>query len=309
MKIAYIGKFAKLWDEEAIALGLEEAGATVERIEESGMYNEVLTRIEAFNPDVVLGAKYNVFWQKKFFQWLKTKPYISASWTFDLLIGHPPRESRVRSYRFLYCDVVFLTDGGHMKEYKDIGVNVRLLRQGIPDEFCYMAEPEEGPDIVFVGTENPTFPYRQNLMRLLKHEYGSRFTWIGQNNAEACRGHDLNKLYASAKIVVGDCMYGDYYWSNRIVETLGRGGFLIHPNVRGIEKDYKPYKEFIPYNWGDFRGMVTKINYYLDHKEDRDKIRTAGFERVKNNYKMSHKCKELYETLKQYKSQQSSSVK
>lgn len=303
MRIAYIGKFSKLWDEEGIAVGLEAAGAEVVRIEErTQTVGDIKAMVERAKPDVVLGAKYDVLQPDALMPWLKER-YPTVSWTFDLLLGHPPREQRIRTFHFLFCDLVFLTDGGHMQEYADIGVNAHLLRQGIPDEFCYMAEPEEGPDVLFVGTENPTFPYRQELMKLLKHYYGANFQWVGRANAESCRGHDLNKLYASAKVVIGDCMHGDHYWSNRVVETLGRGGFLIHPNVVGIDKDYTPYKEFVPYDWGDFKGLKEKIDYFLDHPKERDKIRRAGFARVEKEYKMSDKCKTLYEAIKQHKRQ------
>ena len=55
------------------------------------------------------------------------------------------------------------------------------------------------------------------------------------------RGKELNDLYATAKVVVGDTLCKGfnypYYFSDRLFETTGRGGFLIHPYIKGLE-DY-----------------------------------------------------------------------
>lgn len=43
--------------------------------------------------------------------------------------------------------------------------------------------------------------------------------------------------------MIGDSCFagspkGAYYWSDRIPETLGRGGFLIHPYVDGLGRQF-----------------------------------------------------------------------
>lgn len=296
MKIAYLGKFDTLWNEESIAQGLETYGAEVFRIEENQPLKNIQEYVERFQPDVFLGAKYQITGAWELIEWLRKRKIPSASWTFDLLIGHPPREAALGTYAFLSTDLVILTDGGHDKEFKKRGIKKKTLRQGIPEQFCYMAEPEEGPDIVFVGTENPTFPYRQETMKFLHQTYKGRFEWIGKD--KQVRGDDLNILYASAKIVIGDSMYSPHYWSNRIYETLGRGGFLIHPRIPGLNKEYTPFQHYIPYEWGDYTGLKEKIDYYLEHS--REKIKRAAYLHTKQNHLMRHRCKELYTILNEH---------
>jgi glycosyltransferase involved in cell wall biosynthesis len=297
MKIVYIGKFRRVEDEEVVAEALEANGVEVIRIEEYGITNkEYLERIDKEKPDFVLFAKANVMGSSKdLIQSIKDLGIKTVSWTFDLLIGHPPREHIIDSLEWLKCDYVFLTDGGRTQEYKDKGIDKIVLRQGIPEKFCYMGEPEDKYkyDVVFVGTHNPTYPYRQRTMEFLKETYGDRFHWFGQFNSSEVRGDELNKVCASAKIMIGDSMFAQNYWSNRIYELVGRGAFLITPRIEGLDKEFEYYKEIIPYDIGDWDRLRQKIDYYLIDKEGRDKIRKAGFKRVKENYLYKHRVKEF----------------
>ena len=297
MKIVYIGKFKRVEDEEVVAEAFETNGVEVIRMEEQGIKNsDYLLRIMDEKPDFVLFAKANVMENaEELIRDIKAMGIKTVSWTFDLLIGHPPREHIIDSFAWLKCDYVFLTDGGRTEEYKAKGIDKIVLRQGIPEKFCYIAEPEEKYkyDVVFVGTHNPTYPYRQRTMEFLKETYGDRFHWFGKFNSSEVRGDELNKVCASAKIMIGDSMFAQNYWSNRVYELVGRGAFLITPRIDGLEKEFEYFKEIIPYDIGDWDRLRQKIDYYLVDKEGREKIRKAGFKRVKENYLYKHRVKEF----------------
>ena len=49
---------------------------------------------------------------------------------------------------------------------------------------------------------------------------------------------NLNDLIASCKVIIGESIIHPYYWSNRIYETIGRGGFCLHAYHEGIENEY-----------------------------------------------------------------------
>ena len=294
MKIVFIGKFKHIWDEEPIAKAFEANNVEVVRIEEDNRsMQKYVSVVEQEKPDFVLFTKLQIQNSDKFIEKMREIGTPSVSWTFDLLLGHPPRQKVIDTFHWLKADYVFLTDGGHVEEYKEIGVSKHLIRQGVPEEFCYMAEPEENKDIIFVGTRNSSFPYRQKVMAFLQSVYGDSFQWIGKDNPFEVRGHDLNKLYANAKIVIGDSMYGDHYWSNRIYEALGRGAFLITPDVVGLRDEFEAYKEFIPYAWNDLDGLKNKIDYFLKKDDERATIKKAGFEKMKKQYLYKHRCKQL----------------
>jgi hypothetical protein len=301
-KIVFVAKFKEVWDEEPIAQAFERAGVQVIRLEEKTTAEKILKTALAEKPDLVLFTKMRIIgdpWQ--LLADLKGAGIKTASWTFDLLLGHPPRQAIIKSFPFLFCDYVFLTDGGHEAEYRALGVNKFTVRQGLPKEYSYLAEPDPKYDyeLVFLGSPNPSFPYRQRTMQFLEERYGEKFKWLGKENTYEVRGDELNKLYASAKIIIGDSMYSPHYWSNRIYETLGRGAFLIHPLIEGLEQEFTPYKHFIPYTWNDYEGLAEKIDFYLDNQALREKIRKAAFKFVQDHYLFDHRVQELislYET-------------
>jgi spore maturation protein CgeB len=121
--------------------------------------------------------------------------------------------------------------------------------------------------------------------------------WYGNSNPDEVRGHSLNKVYSSAGVIIGESVYAPFYWSNRIYETLGRGGFCVHPNIPGLKDEYTPYEHFIPYRHGDYEGLFEIIDYYLKHPEKRKAIGTAAYEHTKKNHTQSVRCKQLLDVL------------
>jgi spore maturation protein CgeB len=63
-------------------------------------------------------------------------------------------------------------------------------------------------------------------------------------------------------------------------EALGRGGFLIFPHIEGIRSHYTE-NELVTYEYGNFTELKQKIDYYIEHDEERELIRKAGHERTK----------------------------
>ena len=158
-------------------------------------------------------------------------------------------------------------------------------------------------DVVFVGSKkyHPEWPYRTHLINWLDKNYGSRFEHYGNGGIESIRGIRLNKLYWSTKVVVGDtlCLNFNYpdYWSDRIYETLGRGGFLIHPYIPGIEKEFVDKQHVVFYEYGNFDQLKELIDYYLTHDEEREAIRLAGHELVKDKYTYKHRWEVILKEL------------
>jgi len=100
-------------------------------------------------------------------------------------------------------------------------------------------------------------------------------------------------------VVVGDSVYSPRYWSNRLYETIGRGGFLIFPKIPGIDGEFTPYKHFVPYDYFDFDGLKEKIDYYISHDKEREEIKMAGFEHCKNKHTYRHRCEYLIKRVKE----------
>lgn len=192
-----------------------------------------------------------------------------------------------------------------------------FLPAGVFEDECYMAEAnrEKYPhDVIFVGSRgyHPEWPYRGQLIEELERRYGSRFAQYGGGGLGTIRGHELNVLYASAKVVVGDTLCPNftkpYYLSDRIFETTGRGGFLIHPYIKGLEDFFNTYKmhdnlrnditEVVSYAYRDFEQLKVLIDLFLAEDTMRESIRAKGFERTKRDHTYTQRLTQLLEVLR-----------
>lgn len=283
MRLLIIGKFVKLHDEEYIARSFEMLGVEVVRVNERLSMFEIIENIDHYKPDYILWTKLSSGEPTKIREYCRT--YKTICWVFDLYIGYQ-RENRLNGPAFT-TDYVFTTDGGHDKEFKDRGINHKCVRQGIYTPECWYKINEPIYDVVFVGSENPYNNDRTEIMEKLTSRYN--FKWFGRFNTNQVRGEELNDLYSKTKIVVGDSVYSPHYWSNRIVETLGRGGFLIHRDVPGLKEEYP---DLVTYD-GTYEDLCKKIDYYLSHEEERQEILKKNWDLVKNNYTMDKQCQKI----------------
>ena len=72
--------------------------------------------------------------------------------------------------------------------------------------------------------------------------------------------------------------------SDRLFESTGRGGFTIYPDIKGLDVYFYDKKEIVFYKHGDLIDLTNKINYYLDHPEEREEIRMMGHLRTKQEH-------------------------
>lgn len=291
MKIAFAGKFKRLYDEEYIAQSFEMLGHEVVRISEGHTADEMIEILQESKPDIFLCTKFQIPQADKVLAFLKEVNIPSVSWTFDLYWDYE-REHRIKTTPGFKCEYVFTSDGGHQGRWEAVGINHQCVRQGIFTEQC-VREPYNDPKgVIFVGSHNPQYPERQKMMSFLDHKYD--FQWYGKFDTNYVRNEELNELYAKSKIVVGDSVYSPYYWSNRVVETLGRGGFLIHQDVEGLKREYP---HLVTYRRGDLGDLQQKINYYLTHEDERREIVEKNFAWVRARYTADKKCAELLAKL------------
>lgn len=182
-------------------------------------------------------------------------------------------------------------------------VKGHYLPPGVFGPECYLADPTSRFDVAFVGSYHyhPEWPYRAKLINWLRDTYGDRFRHYGEGGLMTVRGADLNQVYANAKVVVGDtlCLNYNYphYWSDRLFETAGRGGFQIFPRIVGISDYLTENKEVVLYDYDDFPQLKSKIDYYLMRDQEREAIRLAGHERTKAEHTYAHRWQQILETL------------
>lgn len=184
-------------------------------------------------------------------------------------------------------------------------VKGHYLQAAVFDQECYY-DPEtlKTEQVIFVGSKgyHPEWPYRPQLIDWLRDTYGGSFTHVsGDGDTGTIRGAQLNNLYAHTKVAVGDtlCINFDYpyYWSDRVYETLGRGGFIIHPYIKGMEEHFEDGEHLVLYEYGDFDQLKMLIDFYLENDVERERIRKAGHEHVKANHTYKNRWQTIIDTL------------
>lgn len=241
---------------------------------------------------------------------LKRSNIPTVTYHLDLWFGLKRQEDLEADSFYRHIEHFFTVDkqmAGWFNENTD--VKGHYLQAGVFSEECYMdtnlvagetRRPILNRDVVFVGSRgyHPEWPYRPQLLSWLKGNYGDRFTHVGgDGEVPTTRGSALNFLYGDSKIAVGDTLCINfnypYYWSDRVYETLGRGGFLIHPYIKGMEEHFEDGKHLVFYQYGDFDKLKELIDYYCEHDDEREAIRRAGHEHVKNSHTYMHRWQEI----------------
>lgn len=269
MKVSYVGNFSVPYSTEThIAKAWENLGHTVERIPEQNLDWDALeplgeifmwTRTAGFDPpDKQTQANA-----------LKRIDVPTVGYHLDRWWGLD-REWWIDDSPFFGVDLLCTADGGHDEAWRAKGINHAWFPPAIlSDEMkpgIYRTRFKA--DVGFVGNltdygHKEWAPYRRELYSILKRTFGTSFK-VFPGQGPQIRGRDLADLYASVRVLVGDsCLVGNpsYYWSDRVPETLGRGGFLIHPHVIGLEEEFP---DLMTYTLGDFSELVSKIQSALD---------------------------------------------
>ena len=202
-----------------------------------------------------------------------------------------------------FTEYIFMADGSPeaVKLYEKLNLNWFWLKPAVIERDCYIVEPDliKYPhEIVFTGSKgyHPEYQFRPQLIEFLQKTYGDKFGHYGNDGIGKCaiRGHELNVLYSTAKIVVGDSCFGSrpYYVSDRYYEVRGRGGFLLHPKVENIDT-----YGVASYKVGSLTDLKKAIDYFLKNTLEREILREKGYDWVKNNETHTHRAKEMLNVI------------
>jgi len=282
MKIVYLGNHNPyaLNTEKKVVKAFHQLGHTVDQVDERNwnIYDLIkrtkVSDLFLFHKGIRFGKSL-----RDLVDLLSHVPCKKALWYFDYVWQERERFMEIVAP---LVDYGFMTDGSFVK--RSGHDNLIILRQGCEKQRKGKKKKKYEYDIVFTGS---IFGSREILVNGLKKNYGDRF-----KHFDNVFGREFYDLCASAKIMVAPKFpSNDFYWSNRIYETLGAGGFLIHPKCEGLKEEYEEYKHFVPYVDGDHLKYL--IDYYLERPKEREKIAKAGREHTLKNYTYKHRVKEL----------------
>jgi hypothetical protein len=317
MRIAFLGNFQQPHCSEVHhARTLEQLGHEVIRLQEGINGDQVLAY--ARDTDLFVwvhshgAAPTTMTAIPRVLHELQRREVTTCTYHLDLYKGIPSRFLEYQNHPFMTeLDYFFSVDPPLVDWINNTPTRTQAhyLTAGVLKDECHTADPSDRPyltpPVIFVGSYHyhQEWPYRKQLIDWLKQTYQDDFQGFGPNFGAVVRGHELNELYAAAKIVVGDSFSPNFnypgYWSDRIPETLGRGGFLIHPRIEGIENYFEDRKHLVLYTYGDFVELRHLIDYYMRRDDEREAIRLAGHQHVKANHTFTNRWETILETVKQ----------
>ncbi len=320
MKIAFLGNFGVDYSSENHhAKSLESLGHEVIRIQE-GKATAMDLITKSVGCEVLIWV-HTHGWNTEgdieaVIKALKGNGCKVISYHLDLWFGIERQKDLEADPFYKRLDWFFATDK-LMCDWFNENTDVKgyYLPAGVYDKECYMAERQGDykHDVVFVGSRgyHHEWSYRPQLVDWLKETYGDRFAHYGGDGIKVVRGAELNQLYADSRVVVGDslCLNFDYpyYWSDRIYETTGRGGLIIHPYIKGLEDSFNIYasvdnpikQEIITYKFGDFDELKQKIDMAINPSFSHiyDELRLAGHERTKRDHTYVKRWEKILEVI------------
>lgn len=288
LHVLYLGNFTPDHSTEThVARSLESLGHKVTRLQENqnGVLRIIRRAIHRGGIDLLLHTR---TWPLPMGEYVSLMDYaeshevVTAAYHLDRFVGLP-RESEIIQSPMFKAKFVFTADGAPATEkfYADHGVNHHWLPAGVMDDECELGTYRHrfAGKVAFVGSRgyHPEWRHRPQLVDFLAQTYGEAFVKAGDGNPASCpyqlkgnervRGNDLNDLYASVDLAVGDSLllYGkdDRYWSDRVYETIGRGALLIHPQVDALDEEFNGLLPAWPL--GDFDALRETVDWWLTH--------------------------------------------
>ena len=325
-RIVYLGNFSQAHCTEThVALSLESLGHEVTRLQEGDVDLADINRA-TWGADLFLWTRTEDLARRipaaDMLAWLADKRalgLLTASYHLDLYAGLK-RGAGLETDPFWRTELVFTPDGGSPEFFARHGIDHVYLRPGVYGAECVPGtpRPELAADVVFVGSGSartlayhPEWTYRGELLKHLLMRFGRRFVKHGgppENGGRSfIRNADLNDLYASARVVVGDtlCLGPEdataprfthaRYWSDRVYETVGRGGFLIHPRIVGLDDEFTDGEHLVFYDYGDFDQLDRLIDHWTRPENDaeRRRIAAAGQAMVRERCSYAARMREL----------------
>lgn len=219
----------------------------------------------------------------------------------DLYWNLPQREPlvNVKQNPWWSCQRVYTADGGHQAEFAERGVNHFWMPPAMNDEHFGLAtlpvRCRFKKRYVFVGSNSKGIhgDHRTQLIRWARRRYGAGFQHYGQHNK--VYNNDLSQVYAVARVAFGDSAPADYYWSDRVPTTMGRGGVLAYPNTPGLAEQGYTDENMILFDRYDFDTLSYRVSALSN--DDIDRMREAALTVTEERHMWRHRLLQIKEEV------------
>lgn len=279
LRIAYIGNFDPEWSTENDVrkafehLGhdvvkLQENTVSIQEVRDAALFSDLLLITGTWDAALPLPDMLDVF------HTCAANNIPTATLHLDTFWGKSRAGRKWWRAPMFHTAYIFTADGDYQEQWKLFGKNHIWLPPAVRHDATHFGNfrEEYACDVAFVGSNGQGYhedvwPYRKELVDQLRdmcRRNGWSFRNPGGDDPKIDRGEDMNDFYASAKVTIGDslCLKKEdsHYWSDRLPEAWGRGGYLIMPDIMAIHLE--GFKQPC-YRWGNFEGLEKMIPAHM----------------------------------------------
>jgi hypothetical protein len=266
----------------------------------------VLAQIEAFKPDVLyvlsLGAIDNSTLRA-------VKPKIR------LIVGQGAADYKIDElYKHLTYYDLFLSSYPHfVSRMRELGKRSEYFKLGFGEQVLSYIPPvsNRNINISFVGGLGPRWGNSIEVFEKVARKFDFQ-VWspsidslpVDSAIRKCYQGHayglDTYRIYARSKIVLNRHINAaeNYANNSRLYEATGMGALLVTEMKDNLPELFEPEKEVVTYRSAD--EAVEKIQYYLEHEDERAAIAKAGQERTLREHTYYHCMQELCQIISRY---------
>ncbi|MGE4356999.1 MAG: glycosyltransferase [Candidatus Omnitrophota bacterium] len=212
-----------------------------------------------------------------------------AWWVNDTHLKKSYRKIKrmVKNYDFIFC----AQKEGALKLYKETGKKTFWIPWACdepPADFKFVEDREKVWDICFIGTSGK-YSLRKVVLEVLRINYKNIF--IGRADYR-----ELRDYYSKARIVVNYPINNDI--NARIFEAMSSGSLVITCRIKnnGFSEIFEEGENIVVFE-DILKDMKQKIDYYLQNKEERERITLKGFELVNRYHTYRHRLKEMFKIM------------
>jgi glycosyltransferase involved in cell wall biosynthesis/Flp pilus assembly protein TadD/SAM-dependent methyltransferase len=187
-------------------------------------------------------------------------------------------------------DFVFLAQKAYVEPMRANGCrNVFWLPLGCDPEIHGRKEVAEKYDVGFVGSVTPSHVRRKRLLEEIRQNFSL--------HADRKFMDEMAEVFSQSKIVFNEAINRDL--NMRVFEALCSGSLLVTDSApeSGLEEFFQDNKHLAIFNE---ENLIERIQFYLEHPEERMKIARQGQKEVLAHHTYDHRAKFLLTTLDDY---------
>lgn len=218
-----------------------------------------------------------------------------------------PAEENLKQF-----DLILTSFPHYVEKFRKMGIKSVYFRIGFePRVLERVGKYNRMIDVAFIGSFSPNHNIGTKLLEevasnLPVHVWGQGIHFLSarsplrKNYHGPAWGLEMYKILAQAKIVINRHIGAAENFANnmRLYESTGMGAMLITDDKKNLNELFKVGSEVASYK--NVTDLLGKIDYYLKHDGERERIAKAGQRRTLSEHNYNARMKELVSIISRY---------